>query len=87
MKFQGYHKIESLPLIRGDQILLQSETKVITTHPDKSPFYYTKNIKVVVVDHLTSGINGENGEPIQNPLVVWKEGEYDHAADINMFIR
>lgn len=84
MRYVGFHAINSLPFKQFDQVLLLKGTKIATTNPTKAPFYYADKMKLIVVDHLTSGIISDN-EPVQNPLVVWRDGDYYHSADINCF--
>jgi uncharacterized protein YjlB len=83
-KYIGYHKTVTLPIKKGDMVIIPKGTKY---HSMKDGKYHTagKSYKVKV-DHVLCGAQwmDRDKEIIQNPEVSWAgSGGYWHRADIN----
>lgn len=83
-KLVGYHDIQSLPIKRGDTILIPKDTLY---HSMKDgDIHITKKSYKVKVDHLINGCQyvDRGKKIIHNPEVSWVgSGGWWHRADIN----
>ncbi len=56
MKYLGYHSESSLPIRKGDRIIIPAGTRVKTMHPSRNEFTVKRKM-TVTVHHTMSGMN------------------------------
>lgn len=91
-RFLGYHDSESLPIKRGDTIVIPKGVTVRSMHPQRDKPYVTKRAQRVKVFSIGSGSSvthyrpggGHERVPTANPTVEWAgSGGYWCWVDIN----
>jgi len=71
MRFSGYHDSATLPVKRGQTIVIPAGTTVKTMHPSRAS-YVTKRKQTVKIDHVLSGSSISGLDALQDRK--WRAG-------------
>jgi len=83
IQYEGYHSLDSLPIKRGDYVLIPKGVIIKSTHPQRGPSYDNPRGRKVCIHHLLPGSTA-GILPVTNPTVVWTgHGGYWFSCDIN----